>query len=192
MQFSQTHTAEHRAARPFSSPPEGSRYLVDSSKCAFYTVEERCEQFAISTLEDSMLVKRFLAMFIVLIAALFLAACAESEPELPGDPVRGEQLYNRQNIGSKNAAGCLSCHSLEEGETLEDWVFTGPSHYAIGVKAKSAVPGMAAEEYLRQSIVDPNAHITEGFEPWIMYPRYAEDLTEQDIDDLVSYLLTLE
>ena len=49
-----------------------------------------------------------------------------------------------------------------------------------------------AEEYIRQSIIEPEAHTVEGFTAAVMYPNDAEDLTDQQIDDLVAYLLTLE
>ncbi|MFN2189937.1 MAG: c-type cytochrome [Candidatus Promineifilaceae bacterium] len=127
----------------------------------------------------------------LLLISLVLAACSNGELELPGDPVRGEDLYNQQNLGTKNAAGCPACHTIEEGVDKDDGRFVGPSHHAIGTRAENAVPGMSAEEYIRQSIVDPNAHIVEGYDPWVMYTNYAEDLSETDIDDLVSYLLTL-
>jgi len=51
---------------------------------------------------------------------------------------------------------------------------------------------MTAEEYLKESIITPNAHVTEGFTAGVMYQNYGKDLTEQEINDLVAYLLTLK
>ncbi len=52
--------------------------------------------------------------------------------------------------------------------------------------------GKSAEEFLRESILNPDAVVTEGFTPGVMYQNYGNDLTEQEIDDLVAFLLTLK
>jgi len=54
------------------------------------------------------------------------------------------------------------------------------------------VPGLSAEGYLRESIINPDAHVLEGFFPGIMYQEFGEDLSEQEINDLVAFMLTLK
>ena len=102
-----------------------------------------------------------------------------------GDPARGEALYKQPVIGDASAPGCNTCHSLEEGVVL-----VGPSHAGIGARAETAVAGLSAEEYLRKSIVEPNVDITEGYTEGVMYQFYGDDLTDEEIDDLVAFLLT--
>ena len=51
---------------------------------------------------------------------------------------------------------------------------------------------MSAEEYLRQSILEPDAYIVEGFPAGQMLPNLGEILSPQQIDDLVAFLLTPE
>ena len=51
---------------------------------------------------------------------------------------------------------------------------------------------MTADEYLRQSILDPDAYVVDGFPSGQMLDIYDERLTEADIDALVAYLLTLD
>ena len=51
---------------------------------------------------------------------------------------------------------------------------------------------MSAAEFLEQSIREPNAVITEGFSPGVMYQNYDTDLTDQQIADLVAFLETLQ
>ncbi len=46
---------------------------------------------------------------------------------------------------------------------------------------------LSAVEYLRQSIMDPGAYLVEGFEDKM--PDIT-GLSEEDIDDLVAFLLT--
>ncbi len=48
------------------------------------------------------------------------------------------------------------------------------------------------EEYLHESIVNPNAFVVEGFPSGVMYQNYGQDLSKQQIDDLVAFLLTLK
>ena len=44
-----------------------------------------------------------------------------------------------------------------------------------------------SEAELRESIEDPDAEITEGFQPGLM-PRYGDSLSEEQVDALVKYL----
>ena len=123
---------------------------------------------------------------IVLIIAfsLTLAACGstdEPEPSTGPDAARGEALYKKTAIGAASAPGCVTCHSLEVGVTL-----VGPPHAGLGSRAG------VDEAFLRQSIVEPDAVVTENFTAGVMYQNYGSDLSEQQIDDLVAYLLTLK
>lgn len=141
--------------------------------------------------------KSILAVFVLL--CLALAACggggggdekesAQGSGEAAaGDAARGEELFKQSTIGASAAPGCATCHSLEPGLTL-----VGPSLADTGERAGSQVEGQSAEEYLRRSIVAPDEHVMEGFPAGVMYQKYGEDLSEQEIDDLVAYLLTLK
>ncbi|MDA0243742.1 MAG: cytochrome c [Chloroflexi bacterium] len=131
----------------------------------------------------------------LLLLALSLAACGGSSspetsdtpttPQLVGDATRGEQIYQQATIGPSSALGCVSCHSLEEGLVL-----VGPSHYKMAVTAETRVSGLSAEAYLTQSITETDAYLVEGFTAGLM-PNYDGVLTDQDVSDLVAYLLTL-
>jgi len=134
--------------------------------------------------------KKFtLILFGVMLLALILAGCGGDNEEAAsaGDPKRGQALYEQTIIGSSAAPGCGTCHSRDAGKVL-----VGPSHAGIATIAETAVPGMSAEEFLKESILNPDAHVTEGFTPGVMYQNYSKDLSEQEINDLVAYLLTLQ
>ena len=122
---------------------------------------------------------------------LVLAACGgsgDSEPAEVSDPVAyGEELYNGTPIGAASSPGCITCHSLEEGIRI-----VGPSHAGLGSRAGTIVASQSAEEYLKESIVNPDAHVTEGFSPGTMYGNYGKELTDAEIDALVAYMLTLK
>ncbi|MEN8040709.1 MAG: hydrogenase iron-sulfur subunit [Actinomycetota bacterium] len=98
---------------------------------------------------------------------------------------RGEALYYETTLGQNT--GCRVCHSLKP-----DQVVVGPTFDGIGTRAESTVPGLTAEEYLYESIVDPDAYVVDGFEPGVMLPNFSDLLTEEQIGDLVAFLLTLE
>jgi mono/diheme cytochrome c family protein len=99
---------------------------------------------------------------------------AESGAAAPveGDAAAGETLF---------AANCAGCHQAEDG--------TGPARTGMGERAATRVEGMDAAEYLHQSIVDPHAYVVEGFSD-IMPDTYEESLSEEDINNLVAFLLT--
>jgi len=101
-----------------------------------------------------------------------------------GDPEMGRRLFLEEVPGVN--AGCRLCHALEPGVQL-----VGPSLAGIGTRAATRVPGMSAEEYIYQSIVDPDAYVVPGYPPGLMPPDARERLTEEQIQDLVAFLLTL-
>ncbi len=100
-------------------------------------------------------------------------------------PAEGEKLYYETALG--NNAACRICHSLQPDVTL-----VGPSFAGIATRAATRVPGMTAEEYLYQSITDPDAYVVEGFPSGQMVPNLAEILTEEQIRDLIAFLMTME
>jgi len=102
-----------------------------------------------------------------------------------GDSARGEDLFNQTVIGSQ--PGCVTCHSL-----TPDKVLVGPSLSGIADRAGSRVARKSAEEYLRQSIVDTNVFIVDGFPEGVMPAGLADELSDQELSDLVAYLLTLK
>ncbi len=133
--------------------------------------------------------------YFILILVLILAACGGADDSgtssedivVSGDAGRGETLYKQTSIGAASAPGCITCHSLEEGVAL-----VGPSHAGIGSRAANIVTAMPVEDYLEDSIVDPDSHISEGFNAGVMYANYGRDLSNQEIADLVAFLLSLK
>ncbi len=132
-----------------------------------------------------MLRKTTLTVALLLIAALTITACGGGDTGSNSSTSTGDELFQEATIGS--LAGCKTCHSLEP-----DVVIIGPSLAGIGTLAESRVTGVLAEDYLRQSILDPNAHLVEGFPANVMPNTYQKQLTEEQIDALVNYMLTLK
>lgn len=143
--------------------------------------------------------EKMLISLLLVVALSLLAACGgdadnggDEAPGAVGNAANGEDLYMSNTIGAANAPGCITCHSVEPTDDPLEPSPVGPSHYGVADRASEYVAGMSAEEYLRESIVAPDAHIVEGYQPGVMPQNYEENLTEREIDNLVAYLLTLE
>lgn len=108
-----------------------------------------------------------------------------SDAHVSGDPTAGRDLFFESSLGA--SASCHICHSLEPGENK-----VGPSLAGIGIRAAERVPGMTAEAYLRESILDPDAYIVETYSAGIMLPDLNEKLSDEQIDDLLAFLLSMK
>jgi cytochrome c551/c552 len=128
--------------------------------------------------------KHFALVPLIIILGLVLAACGGGGGSA-SDVAAGDQLFHQTVIGTN--AGCVTCHSTEKGVTI-----VGPSLAEIATTAATAEPGMTAEAFIKESIVDPNKVVTQGFNANIMPQNWSQVLTEQQIDQLVAYLMTLK
>ena len=102
-----------------------------------------------------------------------LAAMADA------DPARGEQLTLTN--------GCIGCHALNPNQ-----VMAGPTWHNVGATAATRVEGESAALYLYNSIFHPNDYVVEGYMPNIMLQIYEQTLSDQDVADIISYLLSLQ
>ena len=103
----------------------------------------------------------------------------ESFPEDSAE-YRGQQVF----IGEGR---CSSCHSLAPNTTI-----VGPTLANIATTAATRIPGLSAEQYLLQSILLPDAYKPTGFENTQMDSSLAKQLSSQQVDDVIRYLLSLE
>lgn len=103
------------------------------------------------------------------------------EDEVVIDAELGRRVFESSD------AGCTVCHSIDPGVEL-----VGPNLSGVAQVAGQRVPGFDAEEYLRQSILDPDAHVVEGYPSGQMLDTYAETLSSDEIDALVVFLMTLD
>lgn len=124
----------------------------------------------------------------LLILALVLAGCSGGDDEpssQEGDAEHGAELFQKGN-GSE-APPCTSCHKISAESS---GLALGPLLEGIADKAATRVDGLGAEEYIRQSILDPQSYVVSGYRVG-MYSAYSEHLSEQDIADLIAYLMSL-
>jgi cytochrome c5 len=98
----------------------------------------------------------------------------------PGDPA---------SVGRAKVVeyGCTGCHAFPG---LSEAV-TGPNQAGLVTRAEG-VPGYeSAEDFIRESILDPNAVLAEGFNADVMPQNFGELISEEDLDSIIAYLLTL-
>jgi len=99
-------------------------------------------------------------------------------PEEAADPVaRGQQVYM--------SSGCAGCHLIQGISSGA----VGPNLTQIGEVAATRKDGLSAEDYIRESILNPNATTVEGYQANIMPQNYSQQLSKGQLDDLVAFLL---
>jgi cytochrome c2 len=79
---------------------------------------------------------------------------------------------------------CASCHAIEA-----DVILLGPSFHGIATRAGERVAGLSAEEYIRESILEPSNYLVEGFGD-LMQKNFSEVLSSDDITAITAYLMT--
>jgi cytochrome c oxidase subunit 2 len=102
---------------------------------------------------------------------------------------------------SAEGFGCIACHSLDGNPGV------GPTWLGLYGREETMTDGttiVADDEYIRNSILNPNAQIVEGYNPNIMPQNYGEQFAARqdeiataegvEIDivaDLIAYIQTL-
>jgi mono/diheme cytochrome c family protein len=89
----------------------------------------------------------------------------------------GEQIFT--------AAGCAGCHKLASAGATGN---IGPSLDQLAAAAGKREPGKSAEDYVHESIVDPEAYTVSGFGKGVM-PSYEGKLSDKQLEALVQFLL---
>jgi nitric oxide reductase subunit C len=142
---------------------------------------------------------RIMPLVVLVVLALSLVACGDGASPTPsaptaapsGNAANGKTLFTQPVIA--NGPGCATCHAVEPGKTVVGPSLAGLAARAPEIVQRSGYKGTAgnAAEYLHESIVDPDVYTEEGFSPGVM-PKNYKDLSAQELDDLVAYLLTLK
>jgi mono/diheme cytochrome c family protein len=107
------------------------------------------------------------------------------------NPQQGQELFN--TFFDQAGFMCATCHRVDSEERL-----IGPGQLNVGVRAGTpghqSQPGVpeAPERYIYNSITDPNLVVLESYPANLMPQVYKDILSEQDIYDLIAYLMTLK
>ncbi len=90
----------------------------------------------------------------------------------------GERLYRQR--------GCAQCHSIDGAASV------GPTFKGVFGHDQALKGGGSAlvdENYIRESILEPQAKIVAGFEP--VMPTFKGQLTDREITAIIEYIKTL-
>jgi len=98
-----------------------------------------------------------------------------------GDPVaHGQRLYEKK--------GCVACHSTDGSPRV------GPSFKAIFGKEAAMASGeklTVDENYIRESLMSPNAKARPGFPAGTM-PSFEGQLKERDVEGIIAFIKSLQ
>lgn len=120
------------------------------------------------------------------------SALAAGPPATPA-PVSDDPVERGQAVFLGNG-GCGGCHTIEGLDGAVGQV--GPVLTQIASVASGRVAGQTAAAYITESIINPPAFIVDecplGPCADVMPKDLGTRLTQDEIDDLITYLLTLE
>lgn len=142
----------------------------------------------------------------VAVAAALVVACGgggEGAPPTATPAATGQDAATAQptatptetrslaELGESLAArnGCVSCHTITGAASV------GPTWLGLFGKNETLADGstvLVDEDYLRESIVDPNAKIVKGFAAGIMPPTFRQSLSDDQIEAIIEYIKTLK
>jgi mono/diheme cytochrome c family protein len=106
------------------------------------------------------------------------------EPQRPTEDV--SMLSPEAQAGGRiftGKGGCVGCHNAGSGGGA-----TGPNLSHIATDGATRKPGMDAEAYINESIHDPQTFLVPGYQP--LMPSFRGTLTEEEINNVVQFLLT--
>lgn len=131
------------------------------------------------------------AVYLLTIGALVLAGVVYPQFQRPLPPgaaeavaaKRGERLFWSET----GKAGCFRCHAIEgRGGTR------GPDLTRVASRAGERVSGMTAEQYLLEKVAAGATYQFRVPEYAPLMPRFGPILSEEQVRDLIAYLLSLE
>jgi mono/diheme cytochrome c family protein len=94
------------------------------------------------------------------------------QPQAQGDPAAGKAVFESK--------GCNGCHTFTPADSTSQ---TGPDLDKLSEYAEKA--DQPLDEFTRESIVNPDGYIEEGFPENVMPPWSG---TEKELADLVAFL----
>ena len=106
------------------------------------------------------------------------------------DPAAGQAIFTAKGQ-------CFTCHTIHDIPNAAGVL--GPTLNGIGTNAGTRQAGVSAEEYLRQSIREPDSFVQDGCVTGVGTPCTvgvmapivnAANLNDADVDALVAFLLT--
>jgi cytochrome c oxidase subunit II len=107
---------------------------------------------------------------------------------LPDFFTRGPDMVEAGRYIYTRKGGCASCHTIDGNANV------GPSFLGIYGQDRALEGGEKVtvdENYIRQSIFEPQAKVVLGYKDRAVMPTYKGRLSDREIDALISFLKTL-
>jgi cytochrome c551/c552 len=101
---------------------------------------------------------------------------APPPPGPKGNPAAGKTVFA--------ANGCGSCHTFKPANATGT---VGPNLDNVAADAQKANRG-SLQQYVDESIVDPEAYIAPGFPPNVMPKTFGKTLSKSQLADLVAFV----
>jgi cytochrome c5 len=120
--------------------------------------------------------------FLFVIAAIVLAACVATPTVQPTPTYDAVQLQGYDIYKLR----CAQCHAL-----TPETVVIGPSLAGVATRATMRESDGDAQAYIETSILNPSAYVVSGFKD-VMPKSFAKDLTSDEFNAVVQFLLTLK
>lgn len=125
----------------------------------------------------------------IAVYTLLANAIPQVESEVPEElsftgEVSAEELIDAGEELYAGAGGCTACHGL--GTRAPNLLTAQGSEGPIGARCADRVPGEDCKAYIHRSMVEPNAHVVEGFQP--IMPDMSRTLSDAQIWSMVAYL----
>jgi cytochrome c oxidase subunit 2 len=125
-----------------------------------------------------------------ILIVMLAAGCAKSSPADVAGDFTVEPSSPAVQRGSRLAEenGCLACHSTDGS------VLVGPTWLGTFGSVEMLSDGSSIqvdENYLRESILEPNKLIVRGFPANVMPESIAGTLVDAQVSDLISYIKSL-
>ena len=121
-----------------------------------------------------------------MLAKLHVVSREKYEEWLSNDPYKGlPPLEIGRNVYTKR---CAACHQVTDAKGV------GPSWKGLWGRKEIMTDGLevvADENYIRESILKPNAKIVRGYPAGVM-PTFAGQLNEQELMGVIDYIKSLK
>lgn len=119
--------------------------------------------------------------------------------QTPAAPASTDPVELGRALFGASPPGCAACHSVAPGVNIVGPSLAGIAQVAARRIASPDYKGRASDAagYVRESILDPNAHVLEGVTyssggRSLMPADYGKSLTPEQVEQLVAYLLSLK
>ena len=106
---------------------------------------------------------------------------ATQEPPTEDGAALGQRIFTGD--AGVVVLACVTCHQIGQDAA-------GPDLAGVAVRASERVDGLTAQDYLKQSILEPEAYLVEGWAN--VMPPFEGQLSDDQLDALVEYLMTTE